>query len=74
MWQITSNPYFSLCCGQFSDTSAMLADYASIVLYPLFMSEEIVRDFSDSLEIVEFKVLRKVKKASSRMETLGGFE
>lgn len=38
------------------------------------MSEKLVRDFSDSLEIVEFKTLRKVKKASRRMETLDGLE
>lgn len=45
-----------------------------MVLDLLFMSEELVRDFSDSLEIVEFKIPRKVKKASSRMETLDGLE
>jgi len=36
--------------------------------------KELVRDFSDSFEIVELEVLRKVKKASSRMETLDGLE
>lgn len=38
-----------------------------MVLDLLFTSEELVRDFGDSLEIVEFKILRKVKKASRRM-------
>lgn len=45
-----------------------------MVLDLLFTSEELVRDFSDSLEIVEFKILRKVKKESRRMETLDGLE
>lgn len=45
-----------------------------MVLDLLFMSEELVRDFSDSLETEEFKILRKAKKASSRMETLNGLE
>lgn len=37
------------------------------------MGEELVGNFSGSLEIVEFKVLRKVK-ASSRMNTPDGLE
>lgn len=45
-----------------------------MVLDLLFMSQELVRDFSDSLEIVKFKILRKVKKARSRMETLDGLK
>ena len=44
-----------------------------MVLDLQFTSEELVRDFSDSLETIEFEITRKVK-ASSRIETLDRLE